>query len=190
MTLDFSSRYSDICAPTTVPPQVNLISRYLPKRLELSLMTVQAFPKASTRLLTRMIFSCSVRLLAWNKNIQEGRKSIIIFVGDYYCGDHLFVQSEYMNVVFLFMLFKSKVTLPLGVLLFHLSKKERGGKKANWNGNFFSIRLRIMTGTSRSLKKLIRGCGIWSKTLVVFIVLVFNVYPFCSVIYFLCDVFF
>lgn len=68
MTRDFSSRYSDICAPTTVPPQVNFISRYLPKRLELSLMAVQAFPKASTRLLTSRIFSWSVRLLAWIKH--------------------------------------------------------------------------------------------------------------------------
>ena len=68
MTLDFSSRYSEIFAPATVPPLVNFISRYLPKRLELSLMTVQAFPKASTRLLTSRIFSWSVRLLAWIKH--------------------------------------------------------------------------------------------------------------------------
>lgn len=69
MTLDFSSRYSEIFAPATVPPLVNFISRYLPKRLELSLMTVQAFPKASTRLLTSRIFSWSVRLLAWIKTL-------------------------------------------------------------------------------------------------------------------------
>lgn len=73
MTLLFSSRYSEICAPTTVPPQVNFISRYFPKRLELSLMTVQAFPKASTRLLTSRIFSCSVRLLAWNTHVKKNK---------------------------------------------------------------------------------------------------------------------
>lgn len=64
MTRDFSSRYSEILAPTTVPPQVNFISRYFPKRLELSLMAVHAFPKASTRLLTSRIFSWRLRLLA------------------------------------------------------------------------------------------------------------------------------
>ena len=64
MTLDFSSRYSEILAPTTVPPLVNFISRYFPKRLELSLMAVVALPNASTRLLTSRIFSCSSRLLA------------------------------------------------------------------------------------------------------------------------------
>jgi len=64
MTLDFSSRYSDILAPMTAPVGVNFISRYLPKRLELSFMAVQAFPKASTRGFTCKIFSRSVRLFA------------------------------------------------------------------------------------------------------------------------------
>lgn len=64
MTLDFSSRYSDILAPMTTPVGVNFISRYLPKRLELSLIAVQAFPKASTRGFTCKIFSRSVRLFA------------------------------------------------------------------------------------------------------------------------------
>lgn len=67
MTLDFSSRYSDILAPITAPVGVNFISRYLPKRLELSLIAVQAFPKASTRGLTCKIFSRSVRLFAWEQ---------------------------------------------------------------------------------------------------------------------------
>lgn len=57
MTLDFSRRYSEIWAPTTVPPLLNLISRYFPNLLELSLMTVRAFPKASTKLFTSRIFS-------------------------------------------------------------------------------------------------------------------------------------
>lgn len=67
MTLDFSSKYSDILAPITAPVGVNFISRYLPKRLELSLIAVQAFPKASTRGLTCKIFSRSVRLFAWQQ---------------------------------------------------------------------------------------------------------------------------
>ena len=64
MTRDFSRRYSEILAPMTAPVGVNFISRYFPKRLELSLMAVVAFPNASTRLLTSRIFSCSSRLLA------------------------------------------------------------------------------------------------------------------------------
>lgn len=67
MTLDFSSRYSDILAPMTAPVGVNFISRYLPKRLELSLIAVQAFPKASTRGFTCKIFSRRVRLFAWER---------------------------------------------------------------------------------------------------------------------------
>lgn len=67
MTLDFSSRYSDILAPMTAPVGVNFISRYFPKRLELSLIAVQAFPKASTRGFTCKIFSRSVRLFAWER---------------------------------------------------------------------------------------------------------------------------
>lgn len=69
MTLDFSSRFSDILAPMTAPVGVNFISRYLPKRLELSLIAVQAFPKASTRGFTCKIFSRSVRLLAWEQHV-------------------------------------------------------------------------------------------------------------------------
>lgn len=49
MTLDFSRRYSEIFAPITAPVGVNFISKYFPKRLELSLMAVHALPKASTR---------------------------------------------------------------------------------------------------------------------------------------------
>lgn len=64
MTLDFSRRYSDILAPITAPVGVNFISRYFPKRLELSLMAVHALPNASTRGFTWRIFSRSVRLLA------------------------------------------------------------------------------------------------------------------------------
>lgn len=67
MTLDFSSRYSEILAPITAPVGVNFISRYLPKRLELSFIAVQAFPKASTRGFTCRIFSRSVRLFAWEQ---------------------------------------------------------------------------------------------------------------------------
>lgn len=63
MTLDFSSRYSEIWAPMTVPPLVNLSSKYLPNLLELLLITVQAFPNASSRLFTSRIFSCSTLLL-------------------------------------------------------------------------------------------------------------------------------
>lgn len=60
ITLDFSRRYSEILAPITAPVGVNIISRYFPKRLELSLMAVHAFPKASTRELTCRIFSLKV----------------------------------------------------------------------------------------------------------------------------------
>lgn len=70
MTLDFSSRYSEIFAPITAPVGVNIISRYFPKRLELSLMAVQAFPNASTRGFTWRIFSRKARLLALTEQIQ------------------------------------------------------------------------------------------------------------------------
>lgn len=73
MTLDFSSRYSEIFAPITAPVGVNIISRYFPKRLELSLMAVQAFPNASTRGFTWRIFSRKARLLALTEQIQIRR---------------------------------------------------------------------------------------------------------------------
>lgn len=56
ITLDFSRRYSEILPPITAPVGVNIISRYFPNRLELSLMAVHAFPKASTREFTWRIF--------------------------------------------------------------------------------------------------------------------------------------
>ena len=58
---------SEILAPITAPVGVNIISRYFPKRLELSLMAVHAFPKASTRELTCRIFSLKVWLSACAK---------------------------------------------------------------------------------------------------------------------------
>lgn len=64
ITRDFSRRYSEICAPTTAPEEVNFISKYFPNRLELSFITVEALPKASTKLFTCKIFSCRVLLLA------------------------------------------------------------------------------------------------------------------------------
>lgn len=76
MTLDFSSRYSDILAPMTAPVGVNFISRYLPKRLELSFIAVQAFPKASTNGLTCRIFSRNVRLLAWEQQTCSTSKKL------------------------------------------------------------------------------------------------------------------
>lgn len=68
MTLDFSSKYSEILAPMTAPVGVNFISRYLPKRLELSFIAVQALPKASTRGLTCKIFSRRVLLFAYDRH--------------------------------------------------------------------------------------------------------------------------
>lgn len=79
MTLDFSSRYSDILAPMTAPVGVNFISRYLPKRLELSLIAVQAFPKASTRGFTCKIFSRRVRLFAWERQHVFFLWTVVIF---------------------------------------------------------------------------------------------------------------
>lgn len=49
--------------------------RYFPKRLELSLMAVHAFPKASTRELTCRIFSLKVWLFACAKQEQSGGAS-------------------------------------------------------------------------------------------------------------------
>lgn len=45
-TLDFSSRYCSMRAPSMAPPLVKLMSMYFPKRLELSLRMVLALPKA------------------------------------------------------------------------------------------------------------------------------------------------
>lgn len=45
-TRDFSSRYCSTRAPLIAPLLVNEMSMYFPKRLELSLRTVFAFPKA------------------------------------------------------------------------------------------------------------------------------------------------
>lgn len=71
MTLDFSRRYSEIFAPMTAPVGVNFISRYFPKRLELSLIAVHALPNASTSGFTCRIFSRSVRLLACKQRSYE-----------------------------------------------------------------------------------------------------------------------
>ena len=80
MTLDFSRRYSEILAPMTAPVGVNFISRYFPKRLELSLMAVQAFPKASTRGFTCRIFSRSERLFACEESRQtESMSACFLF---------------------------------------------------------------------------------------------------------------
>lgn len=64
ITRDFSRRYSEICAPTIAPEEVNFISKYFPNRLELSFIIVEALPKDSTKLFTCKIFSCRVLLLA------------------------------------------------------------------------------------------------------------------------------
>ena len=56
-TRDFSSRYSEICAPTTAPRASKSSSVYFPKRELLSFMTVTALPKASSS-----GFTCSTRL--------------------------------------------------------------------------------------------------------------------------------
>ncbi len=45
-TLDFSSRYCSILAPSMAPRLLKWMSMYFPKRLELSLRIVLAFPKA------------------------------------------------------------------------------------------------------------------------------------------------
>lgn len=46
-TRDFSSRYCSILAPSMAPRLLKWMSMYFPKRLELSLRMVLAFPKAS-----------------------------------------------------------------------------------------------------------------------------------------------
>lgn len=45
-TRDFSSRYCSIRAPSMAPRLLKWMSMYFPKRLELSLRIVLAFPKA------------------------------------------------------------------------------------------------------------------------------------------------
>lgn len=46
-TRDFSSRYCSILAPSMAPRLLKWMSMYFPKRLELSLRMVLAFPNAS-----------------------------------------------------------------------------------------------------------------------------------------------
>ena len=47
-TLDFSSRYCSILAPSMTPLLLKWMSMYFPKREELSLRIVLALPKAET----------------------------------------------------------------------------------------------------------------------------------------------
>lgn len=49
-TLDFSSRYWSMRAPSMAPVLVKLMSMYFPKRLELSFRTVLALPKAEKKI--------------------------------------------------------------------------------------------------------------------------------------------
>jgi hypothetical protein len=58
-TRDFSSKYSDICAPVMVPFSSNFSSVYLPNRELLLFMTVRAFPNDSSSGFTWIIFSSS-----------------------------------------------------------------------------------------------------------------------------------
>lgn len=53
-TLDFSSRYCSILAPSIAPLLLKWISMYFPKREELSLRIVLAFPKAKKKHKTPM----------------------------------------------------------------------------------------------------------------------------------------
>lgn len=71
-TRDFSSRYCSIRAPSITPALLKKISKYLPKRLELSLRTVLAFPKAACDR-TRMACTSSLVLCSclW-RTFQDG----------------------------------------------------------------------------------------------------------------------
>lgn len=99
ITRDFSRRYSEICAPTTAPEEVNFISKYFPNRLELSFMTVQALPKASTKLFTCKIFSCRVLLLAQRKcqDIKKMKKLILHTIKCLFFDKH-FIQMTHKSI--------------------------------------------------------------------------------------------